>query len=226
MRFIGYHAAEQLVSASRRIRVTAPIEKVTAFVTRTVNGRRELLLFEHPYAGIQIPAGTVEPGEAPEAAAIRETQEETGLRDVAIDQYLGMQEVMLPDTRRMLLQSTRVYARPDRMSFNWIELTRGLTVTVERQSGDFTQISYQEWDRQTEPAYVSYQITGWVPTAMLSQGHRRHFFTLTTTDTTPERWEHTAEQVLRFTLFWMPQDALPSLRSSQAAWLSMLVPSG
>jgi ADP-ribose pyrophosphatase YjhB (NUDIX family) len=31
---------------------------------------------------------TVEPGEVPAAAAIRETQEETGLHDVVIDQYL------------------------------------------------------------------------------------------------------------------------------------------
>jgi hypothetical protein len=72
--------------------------------------------------------------------------------DVAIDQYLGMQEVVLPDNRRMLLQSTRVYTRPDSMSFNWIQLTRALTVTAERHSGNFTQISYQEWERQAEPA--------------------------------------------------------------------------
>jgi 8-oxo-dGTP pyrophosphatase MutT (NUDIX family) len=70
--------------------MTPGIEKVTAFVTRMVHGRQELLLFEHPCAGIQIPAGTVELAEAPEAAAIRETHEETGLIDVAIDQYLGV----------------------------------------------------------------------------------------------------------------------------------------
>ncbi len=203
--------------------MNAVIEKVTAFVTRMVNGRRELLLFQHPYAGIQIPAGTVEPGEAPDAAAIRETHEETGLRDVAIDQYLGVREVVLPDTRRMIIAPTGVYARPDRMSFNWIQLGRGLTVTAERQSGDFTQITYQEWDRQAEPAYVSYQITGWVPSNVLAQVHQRHFFTLTTTDATPERWQNTAEQVLRFTLFWTPLDALPPLRSSQAAWLAVFL---
>jgi 8-oxo-dGTP pyrophosphatase MutT (NUDIX family) len=153
--------------------MSAGIEKVTAFVTRVVNSRRELLLFQHPYAGIQIPAGTVEPGEPPEAAAIRETHEETGLRDVAIDQYLGVRDVVLPDTQRMLHQPTGVYARPDLMSFNWIQLGRGLTVTVERQSGEYAQISYQEWERQTEPAYVSYQFMGWVPSAVLSQLYRR-----------------------------------------------------
>jgi 8-oxo-dGTP pyrophosphatase MutT (NUDIX family) len=205
--------------------MTVAIEKVTAFVTRMVHGRRELLLFEHPYAGIQLPAGTVEPGEAPEAAAIRETQEETGLIDVAIEQYLDTHEVVLPDTRRMLHQPTGVYARPDRMSFNWIQLGRGLTVTVERHSGDWTQITYQEWDRQTEPAYASYHITGWVPSAVLTQVHRRHFFTLRTADATPERWQHIAEQVLRFTLFWAPLDAVPPLRSSQAAWLAVFMAS-
>ena len=50
--------------------MNAGIEKVTAFVTRMVNGRRELLLFQHPSAGIQIPAGTVEPAEAPEAGLL------------------------------------------------------------------------------------------------------------------------------------------------------------
>jgi 8-oxo-dGTP pyrophosphatase MutT (NUDIX family) len=204
--------------------MTTGIEKVTAFVTRTANGRRELLLFQHPYAGTQIPAGTVEPGEAPEAAAIREAQEETGLRNVAIDQYLGVHEVVLPDTQRMIVQPTGVYARPDHMSFNWIRLGRGLTVTVERTNGDFSQISYQEWDRQADPSYVSCQIIGWVPSDVLTQSHRRHFFTLTTTDATPDRWEHTAEQVLRFTLFWAPLHALPELRSSQASWLRMLLP--
>jgi len=63
------------------------------------------------------------------------------------------------------------------------------------------------------------------PSNVLTQVHHRHFFTLTTTDATPEHWEHTAEQVLRFTLFWAPLDALPPLRSSRASWLSMLIAS-
>jgi 8-oxo-dGTP pyrophosphatase MutT (NUDIX family) len=177
--------------------MTTQIEKVTAFVTRCVNGRTELLPFEHPSAGIQFPARTVEPGEAPEAAAIRETQEETSLRNVAIDHSLGMHEVMPPDTQRMIIEPTRIYARPDRMSFNWIQLGRGLTVSVERHSGEFAQITCQEWDRQADPAYVSYQITVWVSSAVLSQGYRRHFFTLTTGETTPERWQQTAFHVAR-----------------------------
>jgi 8-oxo-dGTP pyrophosphatase MutT (NUDIX family) len=52
--------------------------KVVIYLTQ---GNR-LLIFrhtKHPEAGIQVPAGTVMPGEDPDAAAIRETCEETGL---------------------------------------------------------------------------------------------------------------------------------------------------
>lgn len=39
----------------------------------------ELLLFMHPNAGIQFPAGTVEEGELPEQAVLREVAEKTGI---------------------------------------------------------------------------------------------------------------------------------------------------
>ena len=64
------------------------VEKVVAYVT---SGDR-LLVFRHvhePEAGIQVPAGTVEPGESPDDAVIREAHEETGLAGLTIRRYLG-----------------------------------------------------------------------------------------------------------------------------------------
>ena len=58
-------------------------QKVLAYVLRRgPDGRRQLLVFDHrdyPDAGTQVPAGTVEPGEAIEAALWRELLEESGL---------------------------------------------------------------------------------------------------------------------------------------------------
>ncbi len=68
------------------------VEKVTAFITRGAKDERELLLIEHPNAGIQVPAGTVEDGETPEEAVIREATEETGLTSLSIRRYLGCTE--------------------------------------------------------------------------------------------------------------------------------------
>lgn len=44
---------------------------------------------DHPEAGIQVPAGTMEAGETPEVAVLREAFEETGLRGLRIVRYLG-----------------------------------------------------------------------------------------------------------------------------------------
>ena len=54
------------------------IEKVSAFITQERHGVKSLLVFKHPTAGIQIPAGSVEPGEDIQTTAVRETYEETG----------------------------------------------------------------------------------------------------------------------------------------------------
>ncbi|MCO6381968.1 NUDIX domain-containing protein [Oceanicola sp. 502str15] len=56
-----------------------PTPKALAAVLRGPATARELLIFRHPQTGDQLPKGTLEPGEAPEAAAIRELHEESGL---------------------------------------------------------------------------------------------------------------------------------------------------
>ncbi len=61
---------------------------VLSYVT---NGDR-LLLLRHvhaPEAGVQVPAGTVEPGESPDEGVLREAQEETGLDGLTIRRFLG-----------------------------------------------------------------------------------------------------------------------------------------
>jgi ADP-ribose pyrophosphatase YjhB (NUDIX family) len=71
--------------------------KVGAFVVREPAGLpAELLLFTHvdiPEAPIQIPGGSIEPGEDPYAAAQRELHEEAGVGTLPPIRPLGVSEV-------------------------------------------------------------------------------------------------------------------------------------
>lgn len=65
-------------------------EKVVAYITQG----DKLLVFSHPHhphAGIQVPAGTIQVGESPEEAVLREAFEETGLEDLELQAFLGIQ---------------------------------------------------------------------------------------------------------------------------------------
>lgn len=67
-------------------------EKVFAYIT---NGNR-LLIFTHTYfpeAGIQVPAGSLNPGENPDDGVMREAFEETGLTGLVMIGYLGEQNL-------------------------------------------------------------------------------------------------------------------------------------
>lgn len=71
--------------------MTTPVEKVVAYIT----WQRRLLVFRQPAfpdAGIQVPAGTIEEGERPELAVLREAREETGLSGLSVVTFLGQED--------------------------------------------------------------------------------------------------------------------------------------
>ena len=72
------------------------IRKAFAYITN----RGRLLVFEHPDhpdAGIQVPAGTIESGEEPADAVMREAFEETGLAGLKLATFLGESERDMSD---------------------------------------------------------------------------------------------------------------------------------
>ena len=69
-------------------------QKVVCYIVRD----GQLLVFRHldePWdeSGLQVPAGTIEPGETPEVAAVREASEETGLTALRLVRKVGESQV-------------------------------------------------------------------------------------------------------------------------------------
>lgn len=197
------------------------VEKVTAFVTRRSKDGYDLLLFEHPNAGVQIPAGTVERGESAEQAVMREVAEETGLTALSVRRYLGCAEDKLPEGHRIIAKRTRVYARPDVTSFDWAYLRKGIPVTISRRAEGFSQVTYEEMDQVPHPQYVTMCITGWVPDDTLADTRRRYFFHLEFHGRSEEKWKVFTDNHF-FTLFWAPLTALPEIIQPQDEWLEFL----
>jgi 8-oxo-dGTP pyrophosphatase MutT (NUDIX family) len=196
-------------------------EKVTAFVTRATPQGMHLLIFEHPRAGFQLPAGTVEANEPHAKAAAREAREETGLRDLPPGRLLRTVQETLPDDHFLITTTTRVYARPDLTSFDWASIRNGFLVWVHHVGPAFAHVTYAERDPHTEPAVVSFQITGWVPTGVITRQVTRFFYHFPYQGQTPVTWSVDTDNH-RFRLFWAPLYQLPPIVAWQRWWIDIL----
>lgn len=197
------------------------LQKVTTFITRPTPAGEQLLLFRHPNAGIQIPAGTVEEGEPPEAAALREAGEETGLTNLTGQTLLGAADEPLPVGYLITTQNTPVYTRPDTTSWTWARLGRSIPVKVNRQQNGFSQVTYEEWNRLPDPQYITLSITGWVPDAVLTENRCRYFYHFEFHGQSPATWTVQTDNHT-FAPFWAMLTALPAIIHPQNEWIRFL----
>jgi ADP-ribose pyrophosphatase YjhB (NUDIX family) len=119
----------------------ARITKVVAYITReSPAGGRELLVFDHrdyPEAGVQVPAGTVagtvDEGEQPEEAVMREVTEETGLEGCVLLEKLAVYDWPNPETG--LINERHVFhlAAPSNTAeaWTWVETDGGRVSELE-----------------------------------------------------------------------------------------------
>jgi 8-oxo-dGTP pyrophosphatase MutT (NUDIX family) len=205
--------------------VNQVVQKVTAFIIRQRNGVEELLVFKHPTAGIQIPAGTVEAGEDIETAVKREAYEETGLQLVEIENYLGYIENELENNQRIVAETTQVYIDPKLTAIPYKrKLPKGLTIDYLSTGEDFTHISYieYEYDKFHKPIRIDSNIIGWVPSENLSVQKKRHFFHLSTQEETEDAWELKSDMGHIFKPYWTPLSPKPDIIPPQDKWLDFV----
>jgi 8-oxo-dGTP pyrophosphatase MutT (NUDIX family) len=97
--------------------------KVLAYITRAQQNETQLLVFthrDHPDAGLQIPAGTVEESEEIEHALFREIQEESGLTRSDLKLIRKLAEHPQPEWNniRHVFHLAALKPLPD--SWNWL----------------------------------------------------------------------------------------------------------
>ncbi|HEY3798888.1 MAG TPA: NUDIX domain-containing protein [Caulobacteraceae bacterium] len=202
--------------------MTEPAQlKVTSFVVRGAGAAAEVLLIRHPFAGIQFPAGTIEPDEDPATAALREASEETGLADFGAPRDVGVLTERLAPPTLAIAETTPFYFRPHAGSVCWGTIRRGFIVREERREAGFVQITYEETDRSPDPQYITFRITGWVAEAATARLRRRYFYVVPFAGETPDSWPHTADNHT-WTLFWAPVSALPAIIPPQDQWVPYL----
>ena len=182
--------------------MTAVIEKVTAYVTRrSVSGEPNLLVFQTHDRSIQVPAGSVEPGEQISDAAMREVTEEAGLAGIRLVRFLGLISVKLKDGTMLykdsILRGTKATGRV------W---PRSQWVNVTRRIGSYSEIVIDNTDK------------GWVPTDSLADRMDRFFYHFEITQPTQERWTVQEKGKPPCECYWVSLLQVPTLDHEPRVW--------
>jgi len=178
------------------------IAKVTALITRLGAAGPEVCVFDHPSAGVQLPAGTVEPGEDIRAGVLREAFEETGL---AV--RLQSEVAVLPAAPA----GAGVLCRPIALSGRTI--SAGQLARVLERTADTLRIEVDGAE-------------GVVPREALAFDAQRHLIHLICDAATPDEWFVVTPDGGGhcWRCRWLPLDAAPRLTSNQQPWLDVARP--
>jgi 8-oxo-dGTP pyrophosphatase MutT (NUDIX family) len=199
------------------------LEKVSAFILRSTQYGPEILVIEHPTAGLQLPAGTIENGEAPETAVLRKVFEETGLKQVEIVKIITETHEFTTPDEAYLMETLRCYAWPAQSAQRFGPLfTRGKRFQVFERKVGFTRIMHEEFDLDKKSAKSVKTIEGWLPSASLTHEIRRLFYLIRVLYETPQNWSHLTDYGETIQIKWLPLIPSPKLNEEQIIWLDFL----
>lgn len=199
------------------------LEKVSALILRPSKTVPDILVFEHPTAGLQLPAGTVENDEEPEIAVLRKVYQETGLKQVEVVKKLTETHQFLPTDEAFLIETIRCYAWPAQSAQRFGPLfTRGKRFQVYERKVGFTRIKYEDYYLNKKSEKSLKTIEGWLPSASLTHEIRRYIYLLRVLNETPQSWSHLTDRGYTIQLKWVPLKPVPKINEEQISWLEYL----
>lgn len=104
------------------------IPKVGAYIIRQAKQGPQLLVFAHeafPEVPVQIPGGTIEKDESPEAALHREIEEESGLNNLSLIRKLGVGYYFWETANDKVEGHCYLLQAPDDVPDSWRHVVRG-----------------------------------------------------------------------------------------------------
>ena len=149
------------------------IEKVTIFACSPGG----VLVFDHPTAGVQFPAGTVELGEPHNLAAMRELEEETGVVVDAVELW-SQAESQPVDL---------CYTLVDVQTHDGTTIPRGYRVELLGHA-DPQEFVRTEYDYNVDPPRVLSRRDGLAPSSAFTSRVTRSFFVAATPYKEPWQW--------------------------------------
>jgi 8-oxo-dGTP pyrophosphatase MutT (NUDIX family) len=189
------------------------VEKVAAFITRaSANGGRELLVFEHdnPLAGIQVPAGSVEPGETPLSAVLREVSEEAGLTGVEVVGAPTLAPLELADDEWYL-----VLDGTGRSMLREYDLAGPVVRVAERDPERVLLIA-------THPN--GDPVEWWASPDAITRDVPRWLFNLRLVEPAPDTWERAYDRTAPWRFYWVPLSEFIPLYGVGSDWLTIMRP--
>lgn len=192
------------------------IAKVTAFVL-TRGSPRMVLAFRHPSAGLQFPAGTVEPAEDFIEAARREVREETMVSEIGEGAVLAVESTSPGSGQAVLTCDVLAAESPGgREGHN---LRRGHPVRVVETRDDHARVCQDEWNLNVVPPRIESSISGWVLRETLAFQVPRAFVAFFFDgDVEDAPWTCAADGH-NFEVSWFPLTTTERFAGAQMQWL-------
>lgn len=191
------------------------ILKVAAFVVKCAL-EPMVLAFRHPLAGLQFPAGTIEPGEEILAAAQRAVLEETGISGLDQGQIVAIERCRMDADEGFVVETVESLSDCEGKAVSHFH--RGRRIRVLSGDDEFSLVCEEEWNLNVDPPTRRTRIPGIIPTRFIGRSISRAYVRFQFIgDLKTEPWTHASDGHI-WQVEWIPLRTTERFAQDQADW--------